>query len=342
MTLCYLPPPPPPGHGSDVLRDASSTKESDEDGRRTSKRGGPCYRCIFPHPPAPETVQSCSEIGILGPVVGLIGTLMAMEVLKILTATAAAATTTTAAASAANNLTPAAAREEQDAWRPTLLLYNALSQDPRGMFRNVGLRKGARRDCLVCGEEGVLNGLPAGRRKITRERIVNGEVDYAAFCGMVEDVRVLGVGRRVSAGEFAERMRLDGGGGDGDDGLEGRRPVVVDVREEVEYELGAKVRNSIHLPISRILRSGYGLADDQDGNMQDLLGLRLPEGEAAEEEGEDRPIYFLCQRGNDSQIAAQKFLDSIEEGKTGNRTRTRWIGDVVGGFEALQRHQQRY
>ncbi|ERF71346.1 hypothetical protein EPUS_03501 [Endocarpon pusillum Z07020] len=327
MRLCY---PPPPGHVSDV-RDAS-TKDSDENGKMSER--GPCYRCIFPHPPAPETVQSCSEIGILGPVVGVIGTLMAMEVLKILTDTA----TTTAGASAANNLTAAAAREEQDAWRPTLLLYNALSQDPRGMFRNVGLRKGPRRDCLVCGEEEVLDGLRAGRRKITREGIVNGEVDYGAFCGRVEDVRVLEGGRRVSAGEFAERMRLDGEGGGGDGGLEGKRPVVVDVREEVEYELGAKVRNSIHIPISRILRSGYGLVDDQDGSMEDLLGLRLPEGEAAEE---DRPIYFLCQRGNDSQIAAQKFLDSIEQDKTGNRRRNRWIGDVVGGFEALQRHQQR-
>ena len=45
---------------------------------------GPCYRCVFPRPPAPETVRGCSEIGILGPVVGTIGTLMAGEAIKII------------------------------------------------------------------------------------------------------------------------------------------------------------------------------------------------------------------------------------------------------------------
>ncbi len=31
------------------------------------ERGGPCYRCLFPVPPPPETVQNCSDVGILGP-----------------------------------------------------------------------------------------------------------------------------------------------------------------------------------------------------------------------------------------------------------------------------------
>eukprot|EP00731_Ephydatia_muelleri_P023560 Em0015g1143a len=45
--------------------------------------GGPCYRCLFPSPPPPETVTSCSDGGVLGPVPGVIGTLQAMEVLKM-------------------------------------------------------------------------------------------------------------------------------------------------------------------------------------------------------------------------------------------------------------------
>ena len=47
--------------------------------------GGPCYRCIFPVPP-PRIVReggSCSNAGVLGPVTGVIGSLQAMEVLKI-------------------------------------------------------------------------------------------------------------------------------------------------------------------------------------------------------------------------------------------------------------------
>ena len=45
---------------------------------------GPCYRCVFPTPPAPGTVPSCAEGGVLGVLPGVIGTLQATEVLKIL------------------------------------------------------------------------------------------------------------------------------------------------------------------------------------------------------------------------------------------------------------------
>ena len=42
----------------------------------------PNYRCLFPEAPPPGTVQPCSEIGVLGAVVGVIGTIMATEALK--------------------------------------------------------------------------------------------------------------------------------------------------------------------------------------------------------------------------------------------------------------------
>ncbi len=42
----------------------------------------PCYRCLFPAPPPPGSVQNCAEAGILGAVAGVIGTLQATEVLK--------------------------------------------------------------------------------------------------------------------------------------------------------------------------------------------------------------------------------------------------------------------
>ena len=47
-------------------------------------RAGPCYRCLFPDPPRPENCSRCSEAGVLGPVPGLIGTLQALEAVKIL------------------------------------------------------------------------------------------------------------------------------------------------------------------------------------------------------------------------------------------------------------------
>lgn len=44
--------------------------------------GGPCYRCLYPAPPPPDAVPSCAEAGVLGAVVGVLGTLQATEVLK--------------------------------------------------------------------------------------------------------------------------------------------------------------------------------------------------------------------------------------------------------------------
>ena len=44
--------------------------------------GGPCYRCLYPEPPPPGMVPTCSEAGVLGAVTGVMGTLQATEVLK--------------------------------------------------------------------------------------------------------------------------------------------------------------------------------------------------------------------------------------------------------------------
>lgn len=44
-----------------------------------------CYRCVFEEPPPPGTVPSCQEAGVLGAVAGVIGTLQATEVLKLIT-----------------------------------------------------------------------------------------------------------------------------------------------------------------------------------------------------------------------------------------------------------------
>ena len=45
---------------------------------------GPTYRCLFPDPPLHEDVPSCSEIGVIGVLPGIIGSIQANEVLKII------------------------------------------------------------------------------------------------------------------------------------------------------------------------------------------------------------------------------------------------------------------
>ncbi len=45
---------------------------------------GPCYRCLFREPPPPELAPSCAEAGVLGVLPGIIGTIQANEVIKLL------------------------------------------------------------------------------------------------------------------------------------------------------------------------------------------------------------------------------------------------------------------
>ena len=268
---------------------------------------GPCYRCVFPKAPAPEGVRACSEIGILGTVVGVIGTAMAGEVVRMV----------------ACRRGEGEREREREEWRPTLGLYNGLSGGVGGMWRSVGLR-GRRRDCVVCGVEGVLR--EKRLKRIDRGVMERGEVDYEGWCGRVQDVRVLGEEKRVSAVEFLRRV------GEGEGGVGGRkRPCVVDVREEVEYELGAKIEGSVNVPISKILRQGGGggpAANERD----EKSGLAQLLGDTMTAHQSDEPIYFVCQRGNDSQIAAERFA---EAGVLGSKA---WLGDVIGGFEALEKH----
>ena len=45
---------------------------------------GPCYRCLIPEPPPPELAPSCAEAGVLGVLPGIIGSIQAMEAIKVI------------------------------------------------------------------------------------------------------------------------------------------------------------------------------------------------------------------------------------------------------------------
>jgi sulfur-carrier protein adenylyltransferase/sulfurtransferase len=82
---------------------------------------GPCYRCLFPQPPPPELAPSCAEGGVLGVLPGVIGSVQANEVLKLVLGIGE----------------PLIGR---------LLMFDALA----GTFTEIALRRDP--DCPVCGE----------------------------------------------------------------------------------------------------------------------------------------------------------------------------------------------
>jgi len=90
--------------------------------------GGPCYRCLYPEPPPPGLVPSCAEGGVLGVLPGIVGSIQAMETIKLILGSG-------------RNLTG------------RLLLFDALEMG----FREFKLRKNPK--CPMCGEHRTIDKL---------------------------------------------------------------------------------------------------------------------------------------------------------------------------------------
>ncbi|XP_044761027.1 adenylyltransferase and sulfurtransferase MOCS3 [Coccinella septempunctata] len=92
-------------------------------------QNGPCYRCLFPVPPPPQTVTNCGDGGVLGPVTGTIGVLQALETIKILTGM-------------------------DNVLSGRLLIFDGSETQ----FRNIKLRN-KKEDCDVCGKNPTIKDL---------------------------------------------------------------------------------------------------------------------------------------------------------------------------------------
>ncbi len=82
--------------------------------------GAPCYQCIFPEAPADGLAPSCAEAGVVGALPGVVGSMMALEAIKVITG-------------AGSPL------------RGEMLIYDGLY----GESRKIGLQR--RGDCPICG-----------------------------------------------------------------------------------------------------------------------------------------------------------------------------------------------
>lgn len=83
---------------------------------------GPCYRCVHREPPPPELAPSCAEAGVLGVLPGIVGSIQAMEAIKILLGIG-------------------------DTLAGRLMIYDALDQD----FTTVSIERDP--DCLACADQ---------------------------------------------------------------------------------------------------------------------------------------------------------------------------------------------
>ncbi len=104
---------------------------------------GPCYRCLYPQPPPPGMAPSCAEAGVLGVLPGLIGTIQALETIKLIL-------------------------EKGDPLVGKLLCFNTLSME----ITTLNLKKDP--DCPVCGEK------PSIHKLIDYEEFCNLRETHAA------------------------------------------------------------------------------------------------------------------------------------------------------------------
>ncbi|XP_055305180.1 adenylyltransferase and sulfurtransferase MOCS3 [Sitodiplosis mosellana] len=226
-------------------------------------RNGPCYRCLFPKPPPPETVMNCGDGGVIGAITGIIGTLQALEAIKIITGI-------------------------ETTLSGRLLLFDGINST----FRNVKLRRKSV-NCEVCAEP----------RKITSL------IDYEQFCGMKASdkdmkLEILPQNQRVSVQILNERRQNND------------RHLLIDVRSENEYEI-CQLNRSENYPIK--------IFQDENSISRKALVDRI--------KGEKIPqVYVICRRGNDSQIAAKKLIEELDES-----TATK-VHDIIGGLHAWTHH----
>jgi len=162
-----------------------------------SDHSGPCYRCVFPKPPPAEAVVSCGEGGILGPVVGVIGVLMALRAIQVLIAKT-------------NQGHIMNGQQTEDP--ATMLIFSAYSNPS---FRQIRLA-GKRKKCAAC----------SSFRTITTQTLKSGSLDYATICGLTSPVNILQTEERVEAKDL--KGVLDAGN---------KPYVVLDVRNETQYTI---------------------------------------------------------------------------------------------------------
>ncbi|XP_023938482.1 adenylyltransferase and sulfurtransferase MOCS3 isoform X2 [Bicyclus anynana] len=222
---------------------------------------GPCYRCIFPRPPPPETVGSCSAQGVAGPIPGVIGVLQALEAIKLLVG-----------------------HPHTQLLVQRMLLFDGGDST----FRTVKLRPRSPA-CEICSDEPTITKL----------------LDYEVVCQSQAkekdlDLHILQSENRISAKELAKSLNAK------------ERHLLVDVRSEAEFNM-CNIDGAVNYPLEKLREKQF------EELMEKIRSCTSY-------------VTFVCRRGNDSQLAAERVLDALVGP---DRSRVR---DLTGGLHAWARH----
>jgi adenylyltransferase/sulfurtransferase len=282
-----------------------------------------CYRCLYPDPSAFVTAScaSCSDAGVLGPVPGIVGTLQAMEVIKLL-------------AKIGQPLTD------------HMLHYDALSAR---FFR---IQKPPwRRDCPLCGSSSVerhphnndeasspappsttfrIACLEDSKRNLQVVRGPNSSATATAVCPAVPKTSSLSTlrVRNISPREYHD-MRTKERSVDDEHTTLRHRHILLDVRDKIQYDLchlpesvNAPLRDLPRLLDGQALRGPNGtthdledalaaLCGDDDDNDSDGDADREPEPQPPSGPLSSADIYCICRRGIASASAAALLAERL-------------------------------
>ena len=173
----------------------------------------PCYRCLYAQAPPATAVTNCDLAGVIGPVTGIIGSIQALQVLRILAGL-------------------------QPACTDSLLTFSAT--EPSRLFRQFKLRP-RNPNCISCGDFGV----DAIYDKFTGQMKLN----YTQFCGGQQpndknpDLNLLNESDRITCRELYAILS--------NDDLRIKKPVLIDVRPANQFEL-CIIPNSHQFPIDSL------------------------------------------------------------------------------------------
>eukprot|EP01034_Spumella_vulgaris_P022662 gene22662-28806_t len=299
-----------------------------------------CYRCLYPKESFSESCRSCANAGVLGPVPGLVGCLLAIEATKLLLILGDKKRVESASSSGAS-----AVPNKHVADLELLTGRQILYDGGAGAFHTFAL-PGRDPGCAVCGSHPTILSLQDTECELQQNQRDN----EIAMCGFKVE---LSAANTVSPAEFYQRVKVIEGG----DKTHIEPRLVLDVRSKVQFELSSfqysELLNDSHrvvlhssvsdcvqflqtpsdtnssvslhvvsVPLETLKGGKFGSAEGKAINKaREIEGIQtirsLLSQMSAESPSTDSvstntaDLYVLCRRGVDSTVATQILLDSV-------------------------------